>query len=105
MIGIYYFTDPNVLKEMLSNRYEKVRGELQLSSLIEKYNEKVPMKGIPIDSWYDTGTLKDYNQTLAKNIAGRSFNRFKLDEFGVLTKESSYLKLKSEIEWYEKFAN
>ncbi len=102
LIGIYYFTDPNVLKEMLSNRYEKVRGELQLSSLIEKYNEKVPMKGIPIDSWYDTGTLKDYNQTLAKNIAGRSFNRFKLDEFGVLTKESSYLKLKSEIEWYEK---
>ena len=102
LIGLYYFTNPDVLKELLACQYSKVRGELQLSSLIELYNKEIPMKGMRIDSWHDTGTLKDYNQTLARNISGRSFNTFKLDEFGVLTKQSNYLKLKSEIEWLEK---
>lgn len=101
LIGLYNFRNPAVLKECLSKNYELHRGELQLSSMIEEYSKKVQMKGLLIKSWYDTGTLRDYNQTMAKNIAGRSFNRFRLDEFGVLTKESEYGKLKTEIKWLD----
>lgn len=102
LIGLYYFMNPELLAKCLGGNYEKVRGELQLSSLISTYSHQQEIKGMRINSWYDTGTLKDYNQTLSKNISGRSFNRFTLDEFGVLTKESNYLKLKSEIAWIEK---
>lgn len=104
LIGLYYFTNPELLRNCLGKQYPKIRNELQLSSLISEYGKSQRIKGMRINSWYDTGTLKDYNQTLAKNIAGRNFNKFKLDEFGVLTKESSYLKLKSEIMWLKEIS-
>lgn len=105
LIGLYYFTNPTLLRECLGKQYSKIRNELQLSSLINEYMSVQKVKGMRINSWFDTGTLKDYNMTLAKNIAGRNFNKFKLDNFGVLTKESSYLKLKSEIMWLEEICN
>lgn len=99
LIGLYNFVDSNTLVKCLNKDYEKIRDELQLSSLIWEYAKTRKVKGMPIKHWYDTGTLRDYNLTLANNISGRSFNKFKLDEYGVLTKESSYLKLKIEIDW------
>ena len=102
LIGYYNFTDPELLCKCLSFQYNKIRGELQLSSLIERYGQEKTMKGREINSWFDTGTLKDYNNTLAQNVSGRSFNKFHLNEFGVLTKVSSYTKLKSEIAWLKK---
>ena len=102
LIGLYNFRDSELLKEALERKYEKVRGELQLSSMIEYYNKHKTMKGVKIESWCDTGTLKDYNNAVQRNISGRSFNRFVLDDFGVLTKTSKYSKLKSEVAWLEK---
>lgn len=102
LIGLYNFRDPKALQEALNQTYEKKRGELQLSSAIERYIEKRRMKGLLISSWYDTGTLTDYNRTMRGNIFGRSFNTFELDEFGVLTKTSDNGKLRSEIMWMEK---
>ena len=57
------------------------------------------MLGKPIESWFDTGTLRDYNNTFSLHINGRSMNSFKLNEFGVIEKSSENGKLKSEIEW------
>jgi len=102
LIGLYNFRDPEVLKDALGQTYQKKRGELQLSSAIESYMAKRSMKGVRISSWYDTGTLTDYNRTMRGNILGRSFNNFSLDEFGVLTKTSEYGKLRSEIMWMER---
>ncbi len=104
LIGLYNFVDSEALVKCLNKDYEKIRNELQLSSLIWEYAQSHNVKGMPIKQWYDTGTLKDYNMTLANNISGRSFNKFKLDEYGVLTKESSYLKLKTEIDWIKQIA-
>lgn len=105
LIGLYNFRNPQLLKESLEQHYEKKREELQLSSMIEYYMARQNLKGTLINSWYDTGTLLDYNSTLRKNISGRSFNKFTLDEFGVLVKTSSYSKLKSEINWLKKIQN
>ena len=102
LIGLYNFRNHELLKEALGRKYEKLRGELQLSSMISYYNQKQPMKGLKIESWCDTGTLYDYNLTLRNNISGRSFNHFNLDDNGVLTKTSKYSKLKSEISWFKK---
>ena len=99
LIGLYNFTDPQLLRQCLDKDYPKIRGELQLSSVINEYSRHRQIKGVRINSWYDTGTLRDYNRTLAENISGRSFNRFSLDELGMLTKTSSYDKLKTEIFW------
>ncbi len=99
LIGLYNFNDVELIKQCMETKYPKIRNEYQLSSFIAEYNKHKKVKGLLIKDWYDTGTLKDYNQTLAKNIKGRSFNKFILDEFGVLTKQSSYQKLKSEINW------
>ena len=105
LVGIYNFTDYNLLKESLEQDYPKKRGEYQLSSMIEYYTKHKKMKGLLIKNWRDTGTLKDYADTLRFNINGRSFNHFNLDEFGILTKTSTYGKLKSEIMWLKKIQN
>lgn len=105
LVGIYNFTDHNLLKESLEQDYPKKRGEYQLSSMIEYYTKHKKMKGLLIKNWRDTGTLKDYADTLRFNINGRSFNHFNLDEFGILTKTSTYGKLKSEIMWLKKIQN
>lgn len=105
LIGLYNFTDPNLLKEALSKSYEKKRGELQLSSMIEYYAERKVMKGLIINSWVDTGTLQDYNNAYSKSLNGRCFNSFHLDELGVMTKTSSEKKLGSEIRWLKKISN
>lgn len=105
LIGLYNFRNPEVLKQCLNKEYELCRGEYQLSSMISEYSKQCNMKGLIIKGWYDTGTLKDYNNTLAKNIAGRSFNVFNLNEFGILTKSSTYGKLKTEINWLESIHN
>ena len=99
LIGLYNFVNYKDLVDCLNKDYPRIRNELQLSSLIWEYSQLHSVKGMQINNWYDTGTLKDYNETLANNISGRSFNKFRLDKFGVLTKESSYLKLKTEIDW------
>lgn len=105
LVGIYNFVNPTLLKEALEQKYEKKRGEYQLSSMIEYYFNHRKMKGVVINEWRDTGTLEDYANTLRDSISGRSFNHFTLDEFGVLTKTSSYGKLKSEIMWLKKIQN
>ena len=105
LIGLYNFTNPALLKEALSLTYEKKRGEYQLSSMIEYYIKKQHMKGLLINSWQDTGTLEDYANTLRNSISGRSFNAFTLNEYGILTKKSSYAKLNSEIMWLKKIQN
>lgn len=105
LIGLYNFTNVQLLKEALSQSYERIRNEYQLSSLINYYCQFSTIKGLHIKSWQDTGTLKDYNDTLRDNISGRSFNKFSIDEYGVITKNSSYKKLKSEIKWLQKIQN
>lgn len=105
LIGLYNFTDPVLLKQSLQQPFEKVRGEYQLSSLISYYSARRQMKGLQIKHWYDIGTLKDYNETAKRNISGRSFNNFVLDDFNILTKTSSYGKLKDEIYWLEQIQN
>ena len=99
LIGLYFFKNFELLKLLLDKQYEKKLNELQLSSLIEPYCDEVPMLGKPIDNWFDTGTLRDYNNTFRSLINGRSMNSFKLNEFGVIEKSSENGKLKSEIEW------
>ncbi|MBO5309744.1 MAG: hypothetical protein J6A98_00880 [Clostridia bacterium] len=104
LIGLYNFCDPDLLREALDQKFEKKRGEYQLSSMIEYYASKRLMKGLLIKSWVDTGTLYDYNTAFKNSINGRVFNDFHLDDFGVLTKTSSYDKLKSEVKWLEKIS-
>ncbi|MBE7073477.1 MAG: hypothetical protein E7379_00015 [Clostridiales bacterium] len=102
LIGLYNFRNPEVLRDALSQSYEKKRGELQLSSMIEYYMARQQMKGVIIKSWKDTGTLEDYTNTFKDSIVGRNFNSFNIDDYGVLTKTSSYGKLKSELMWLKK---
>lgn len=105
LIGLYNFADAELLRNALSRNYKTIRGELQLSSMIEYYCSKREMKGMLIKSWIDTGTLKDFNEAVRKNMSGRSYNKFVLDEYGILTKTSSYSKLQSEIKWLKKISN
>lgn len=105
LIGLYNFRNPELLKEALGQDYPTIHGEYQLSSMIDYYLKRQNMKALTINSWKDTGTLTDYNNTLKASISGRNFNAFNLDENGVLTKTSDYGKLKSEIMWLKKIQN
>ena len=104
LIGLYNFCDPKLLCEALDQKYEKLRGEYQVSSMIEYYASRRTMKGLLINSWVDTGTLQDYNTAFKNAICGRTFNNFQLNDFGVLTKTSAYEKLSSELKWLKKIA-
>ena len=104
LIGLYNFCDPALLCEALKQPYEKKRGEYQLSSLLDYYASHRLMKGLLIKSWVDTGTLQDYNIAFQNSLSGRVFNDFRLNDFGVLTKTSTFEKIESELKWLNKIS-
>lgn len=102
IIGLYYFKDHNLLNELLNKDYPTIKGEYQLSSLLEEYNKYDTFKAKKFKKWKDSGTLEDIVNIKRKSLTGRIFNNFKISKNAVITKESDYDILKREAHWYEK---
>lgn len=104
-IGLYYFKNPVLLKNVLNKKIKKINNEYQLSSYFNEYMKKDDMHIENIDSWEDIGTLENYMNANRNNFNCRSFNNLYLDDFGVLCKKSKYSKVISEMNWFRNIKN
>jgi glucose-1-phosphate thymidylyltransferase len=75
LVGLYYFTNSNLLKSALNELVEKdirTKGELQLTDAIQIMIEKgEKITTFPVDGWYDCGkpeTLLSTNQYLLSHM-------------------------------------
>lgn len=99
-IGIYYFKNYKLLKEVLDMPISKKLGEYQLSSYFKLYKKKEILKSEAINDWQDIGTLNGYMETNRKSFNCRNFNSLYLDEYGVIYKKSDYNGINSEMKWF-----
>lgn len=104
-VGIYYFKNYKLLKEVLKMNIPKKLGEYQLSSLFDLYREKDMIKSEIINNWEDIGTLEGYMETNRNNFNCRNFNSLYLDDLGVMHKRSLYEKITSEMNWFKEIEN
>lgn len=102
VIGLYYFKNKDLLNDLINKEYDTIKGEYQLSSLLEEYNKFDRFKAKEFKEWKDSGTLEDIVNIKRKSLSGRVFNNFKISKNSVITKESDYDTLKREAHWYEK---
>lgn len=104
-VGIYFFKNYNLLKEILKCSIKKKHNEYQLSSLFELYMKKEKLKIQRIDEWEDIGTLETYIETNKHHFNCRNFNSLYLDTLGVVHKRSIYDKITSEMNWFNEIVN
>lgn len=104
-IGIYFFKDAKLLKKVLTKKIKKIKNEYQLSSIFDNYRQKEDMYIHNFEHWEDIGTLENYRQTNSQNFNCRYFNKLKINRLGTINKKSSFEKISSEINWFEKVKN
>lgn len=85
MIGVYYFKNVNILREAANtiNHADKI----QISTLLEFYNAKEPIRCIEQKGWVDIGHLDKYHEAKILLARPREFNRLEYDHVrGVIKK-------------------
>ena len=108
VIGIYYFNEIKDFKKALDDVIGlniKIKGEYQLSSVMEYYINKYehPIKAIESkeNEWFDFGELETYNESKKLFNSSRCFNNIVYNSDNTITKKSSnYNKLQKEIIWF-----
>lgn len=104
-IGIYFFKNPKLLKEVLNVKIKRKHDEYQISSYIELYMLREKIKLINIEDWQDIGTLENYMEVNRHSFNSRNFNTLFLDELGVIHKKSLFEKISSEMDWFKEIVN
>ena len=104
-IGIYYLHNYKLLKKVFEKDIPMIHNEYQLSSIFEEYMKEEKIYIQKFNNWEDFGTLDAYKDVTANKFNCRYFNNLKLDDNSILTKESSYEKIQSEIDWFKENQN
>jgi dTDP-glucose pyrophosphorylase len=113
LIGVYYFHDGPAFdlalqKGMLA---PKIKGEHQISALLESYRDRVRFRLVRTAEWYDCGELNTYYESRARLMrrGSREFNRIEVDTFmNVVTKNASgnkALKVEAEKTWFSSLSD
>jgi len=100
-IGLYYFNNCDLLKEVLNKKVNNKNKEIELSDYFIKYMEKEDVYIKEVYDWIDIGTIDNYKKAINKTFTCRNFNTLYLDELSVLHKKSTFNKVNSEIKWYK----
>ena len=108
LIGIYNFVDRKHFDKCIDEAMNepKIKGEHQISSLLNLYKRKRPFNIIETDEWYDCGELHTYYESKARLIkrSSRSFNQLHVDLFtNTITKSSELNTKKRKIELEKKW--
>lgn len=101
LIGIYYFSNSKILTDLTKNLNSNER--IEISHLLELYNEHFPISAIESKQWFDVGHKNTYYVSKKKLLQGRFFNYLEYDETkSIVTKTSdNKTKLINEIRWYQ----
>lgn len=102
LVGVYNFTESEKLYRCAAqvvNEDIRIRGEIQLSTIMEAYLKEAPISAYEIDDWRDYGDLSSYTAAI-KNRA-RNFNHITITDQNTIIKSSRNIKkLDQEINWY-----
>lgn len=101
LIGVYYFKDVNLLREV--SRDFNFNQKIQISALLERYRAKDAIRCIEQKGWIDIGHLDRYHKAKIRLVRPRQFNQLEYDTLrGVIRKRSKDTeKLRDEIQWYQ----
>lgn len=99
-VGMYFFANYNIFKSCLFRSNFVAIDNLDLSTILKYYLPKDAIKKYNIEFCYNTNTVMELISSVRKNMSGRSFNNFNINEYGVITKTSTESKILSEINWY-----
>jgi dTDP-glucose pyrophosphorylase len=110
LVGVYNFTNRAHFDKSIEKGMKKPvhKGEHQIAALLESYVEKVPMKLVVSEEWYDCGELTTYYESKAKLLrrTARSFNKLYVDTFrGTITKSSDDSEKQEKIECEKNWFN
>ncbi len=102
LIGVYFFKDTNLLQKTCS---EIESPSIQISQIIERYNQQRKMHVLRSSTWLDLGHLDKYYHAKVALSQSRFFNTLEYDSLlGVITKRSQNKeKFRDEILWYQNF--
>ena len=104
LIGVYFFADGALWRSCIDDVYrsgERLHGEFQLSSAIERYNAVRPVQVRRAKDWSDCGSIDRYVTARRRMIQSRHLNTVWVDDLGVLHKQSNGSDhLANEIRWY-----
>jgi len=78
LIGIYYFSNLKILKDITKNL--NMGGRIEISHLLELYKEHLPISAIESKQWFDVGHKNTYYVSKKKLLQGRFFNYLEYDE-------------------------
>lgn len=101
LIGLYFFKNPTLLKESLSQNYE-CDGQLQLSAGISYYLSKEKINSQIINNWRDAGALNTYADMFKSPYKYNKNNTFKTDNLNNITKTSNSTEIIDEINFLTK---
>lgn len=101
LCGLYYFNNARLFLKIV-DKVEKKRKQIELSDLLDEYQNNDSFKLIQASQWYDCGNVENYYAAKVNFLRVRSFNTLKYDGlFGVLTKSSvKKQKINQEVNWY-----
>ena len=101
LVGVYYFKDLSLLKQVCANLNEQER--IEISDLIKKYKEQKVISTDMCKQWYDVGHVENYFMSKQMLLKARYFNTLRFDKSSeIVTKTSENIqKLIDEIEWYK----
>lgn len=104
-IGIYFLKDYKLLKDILTQKTEKIKNEYQLSSIFDAYSLNDSLYINEFYHWNDIGTLENYRNTNSHNFNCRYFNQLSVNNLGTIKKKSNFEAITSEINWFKEIDN
>ncbi len=90
-IGMYFFRDPDLLRDALARAMAEgpgLGGEFQLKPILDHYRARRPLRALELDGWVDLGTLRGYRQAVRSSLPGRHFNALTVDRTGRVRKQT-----------------
>ena len=88
-VGVYHFSDADVLRECLRGAAcsePGPTGEIELSSILRAYGACRPIRPHLIEDWTDLGTLAAYGAAVRDRLPARSFTRMQVSRTGAVAK-------------------
>ncbi len=103
-MGVYFFKNPQILKESLLKEHQTINNEYNLATLMDYYLEKDSIFAVQIKTWKDAGSLDTYTHS-KKQINSDKYN-FSVDNFLKVTKQAKnaldYKTLNQQFNWLDK---
>ena len=94
--GLYSFSNIDLLREIKS-----INQDIQITEILEFYNNKISLKTIETNDWLDFGHIDKYYISKKRLIQSREFNSLEYNDLlGTITKRSENKeKFRYEIKW------